>query len=128
MIQRRAAVGEAFNIGDAKPPTQVEMVEKMAKVSGRRRLAGRRPRRRHHFPRRHRHGRHFYFREYFDLPPIAMNIGKVKRVLKMNLTPFETRPKETCRWYVRNHKPRTSGFEFGDKLLALAKTRSPASM
>jgi dTDP-D-glucose 4,6-dehydratase len=57
-----------------------------------------------------------------------MNIGKVTRMLKMKLTPFEVGLKETYRWYQRNHKPRTSGFEFDDRLLALAKTGSPASV
>ena len=46
------------------------------------------------------------------------------RVLKMKLTPFETGLKETYKWYVRNHKPRSTGFEFDDKVLALAKTGS----
>ena len=36
--------------------------------------------------------------EYFDLPPITMNIGKVTRMLKMKLTPFETGLKETYKW------------------------------
>jgi len=70
----------------------------------------------------------YYFGEYFDLPPITENLGKVTRVLKMKLTPFDIGLKETWRWYVRNHKPRTAGFEFDDKLLALAKTVSPASV
>src|SRR5512140_2321026 len=33
-IEEPRAVGEAFNIGDAKPLTQVEVVEKFAKVAG----------------------------------------------------------------------------------------------
>jgi len=70
----------------------------------------------------------FYFGEYYDLPPITENIGKVTRVLKMKLTPFEVGLKETYRWYVRNHKPRTAGFEFDDKVLAFAKTGSALSV
>jgi len=70
----------------------------------------------------------FYFGEYFDMPPITENIGKVTRLLKMKLTPFDVGLKETYRWYVRNHKPRTSGFDFDDKLLAGAKSGSPASV
>ena len=38
-----------------------------------------------------------------------MNIGKVTRMLKMKLTPFDVGLKETYRWYARNHKPRTAG-------------------
>jgi hypothetical protein len=70
----------------------------------------------------------FYFGEYYDLPPITENIGKVTRVLKMKLTPFEVGLKETFKWYVRNHKPRTAGFEFDDKVLALVKAGSPLSV
>jgi hypothetical protein len=70
----------------------------------------------------------FYFGEYYDLPPITENIGKVTRVLKMKLTPFEVGLKETYKWYLRNHKPRTAGFEFDDKVLALAKAGSAISV
>jgi hypothetical protein len=45
----------------------------------------------------------------------------VARILKLKPTPFEVGLKETYRWYTRNHKPRTVGFEFDDKLLALVK-------
>jgi hypothetical protein len=43
-------------------------------------------------------------------------------------TPFEVGLKETYRWYNRNHKPRTASFEFDDKLLATAKSNSPAGV
>ncbi len=46
----------------------------------------------------------------------------------MKLTPFDAGLKETYRWYTRNHKARTGGFDFDDKVLALAKTGSPASV
>jgi dTDP-D-glucose 4,6-dehydratase len=49
-------------------------------------------------------------------------------MLKVPMTPFETGLKEAYRWYTRNHKPRTAGFEFDDKLLAMARTQSPASV
>jgi hypothetical protein len=70
----------------------------------------------------------YYFGEYLDVPPITENMGKVPRVLKVKMTPFETGLKEAWRWYVRNHKPRTAGFEFDDRLIALARTGSPASV
>ena len=50
------------------------------------------------------------------------------RVLKMKLTPFDAGLKETYRWYTRNHRPRTSGFDFDDKLLAMAKAGSTANV
>ena len=49
-------------------------------------------------------------------------------MLKMKLTPFETGLKETYKWYTRNHKSRTAGFDFDDKVLVLAKAGSPASV
>ena len=127
-MEEPRAAGEAFNIGDTKPLTQVEVVEKMAKVAGADVVLARVPRDVIVSLGGSVMEEPYYFGEYFDLPPITMNIGKVTRMLKMKLTPFEVGLKETHRWYMRNHKPRTSGFEFDDKLLALAKTGSPASV
>ncbi len=122
------AVGEAFNIGDTKPVTQVELAEKLAKVANVEPTLVRVPRDVIQQAGGNAMDEPFYFGEYFDLPPITMNIGKVTRVLKMKLTPFEAGLKDTYKWYTRNHKPRTAGFEFDDKVLALAKTGSPASV
>jgi nucleoside-diphosphate-sugar epimerase len=127
MVEPRA-VGEAFNIGDTKPLTQVEVVEKLAKASNTEANLARVPRDVIQQTGGNVMEEPYYFGEYFDLPPITMNIGKVTRVLKMKLTPFDVGLKETYRWYTRNHKARTAGFEFDDKLLALAKTGSPASV
>jgi 2'-hydroxyisoflavone reductase len=127
-MEEPRAAGEAFNIGDTKPLTQVEVVEKMAKVAGADVVLARVPRDVIVSLGGSVMEEPYYFGEYFDLPPITMNIGKVTRMLKMKLTPFEVGLKETYRWYMRNHKPRTSGFEFDDTLLALAKTGSPASV
>jgi len=122
------AVGEAFNIGDTKPLTQVETVERFAKVAGVDPTLVRIPRDQILAAGGNAMEEPYYFGEYFDLPPITMNIGKVTRVLKMKLTPFDAGLKETYRWYTRNHKARTAGFEFDDKLLSLSKTGSPASV
>ena len=127
-MEEPRAVGEAFNIGDAKPVTQVELVEKLARAANVEPALARVPRDSIQQAGGNAMEEPFYFGEYFDLPPITENIGKVTRMLKVQMTPFETGLKETYRWYTRNHKPRTAGFEFDDKLLALAKTGSPASV
>jgi nucleoside-diphosphate-sugar epimerase len=122
------AEGEAFNIGDTKPLTQVEVVEKLARVANTEATLVRVPRDVIQQAGGNAMNEPYYFGEYFDLPPITMNIGKVTRVLKMKLTPFEVGLKDTYRWYTRNHKPRTAGFEFDDKVLSSVKASSPASV
>jgi 2'-hydroxyisoflavone reductase len=122
------AIGEAFNIGDPKPVTQAELVEKLARAANQEATLVRVPRDIIAQAGGNSMEEPFYFGEYYDIPPITENIGKVTRVLKMKLTPFETGLKETYRWYMRNHKPRAAGFEFDDKVLALVKSGSPASV
>ena len=89
-MEEPRAVGEAFNIGDPKP----------RHAGGTGGEAGARP---PTWSRRwcacratssqqaggNAMDEPYYFGEYFDLPPITENIGKVTRVLKMKLTPFE---------------------------------------
>jgi len=87
----------AFNMGDPKPLTQVELVEKLAKVANVEPTLVARAARRHRASRRNVFNDPLYFGEYYDLPPITENIGKVTRVLKMKLTPFEAGLKETYR-------------------------------
>jgi len=122
------AEGEAFNIGDPKPLTQVELVEKLARVPNVEPVLARIPRDVIGQAGGNAMEEPYYFGEYLDLPPISMNIGKVTRVLKMKLTPFEVGLKETYAWYRRNHKPRTASFEFDDRLLGMSRTGSPASV
>jgi 2'-hydroxyisoflavone reductase len=122
------AVGEAFNIGDPKPVTQAELVERLGKAANVEPTLVRVPRDVIAQAGGNAMEEPYYFGEYFDLAPITENIGKVTRMLKMKLTPIETGFKETWRWYLRNHKPRTAGFEFDDRVLAMARTGSPASV
>jgi len=122
------AVGEAFNIADPKPITQVEFAEKLAKAAGLDANLVRVPRDVIAQAGGNAMDEPYYFGEYLDLPPITENIGKVTRVLKMKLTPFDVGLKETFKWYTRNHRPRSSGFDFDDKVLAMAKAGSPASV
>jgi 2'-hydroxyisoflavone reductase len=122
------AVGEAFNIGDPKPVTQAELVERLAKAANLEATLVRVPRDIIAQAGGNAMEEPYYFGEYFDLPPITEYIGKVTRVLKMKQTPFDVGLKETYRWYTRNHKPRTAGFEFDDKVLAMAKAGSTANV
>jgi len=122
------AEGEAFNIGDPRPLTQVEFVEKLAKAANVEPTLVRIPRDIIAQAGGNAMAEPFYFGEYYDVPPITEHIGKVRRLLKMTLTPYEAGLRETYRWYTRNHKPRTAGFEFDDKLLGMVRAASPASV
>jgi 2'-hydroxyisoflavone reductase len=127
-LEEPRAVGEAFNIGDPKPVTQFELVEKLAKVAGTEANLVRVPRDVIVQAGGNAMDEPYYFGEYLDMPPITENIGKTTRVLKMKLTPLDAGLKETYRWYTRNHKARTAGFDFDDRVLAMAKAGSPASV
>jgi 2'-hydroxyisoflavone reductase len=127
MTEPRAA-GEAFNIGDSKPLTQTELVEKLARIANVEPVMVRVPRDIISSAGGNAMDEPYYFGEYLDVPPITENMGKAQRVLKMKLTPFDAGLKETYRWYVRNHKPRTAGFEFDDRVMAMVRTGSPASV
>ena len=122
------AIGEAFNIADPKPLTQVEFVDRLAKIAGVEPVLVRVPRDLIQQAGGNAMDEPYYFGEYLDVPPITENIGKVTRVLKMKLTPYDVGLKDTYRWCTRNHRPRTPGFDFDDKLLAMVKTGSPASV
>jgi nucleoside-diphosphate-sugar epimerase len=127
MVEPRA-IGEAFNIGDPKPLTQVEVVERLGKAANVEPSVVRIPRDAIAQAGGSAMDEPYYFGEYFDLPPITENIGKVTRMLKIKPTPFDVGLKETYRWYVRNHRGRTASFEFDDKLLGMARAGSPASV
>ena len=120
-IEEPRAVGEAFNIGDAKPITQVEFAERLGRAANVDVTLVRVPRDIIQQAGGNAMVEPFYFGEYLDLPPITENIGKVARILKLKPTPFDVGLKETYRWHTRNHKPRTSSFELDDKLLAMVK-------
>jgi nucleoside-diphosphate-sugar epimerase len=127
-MEEPRAEGEAFNIGESKPLTQVEVVERLAKAAGADPALVRIPRDAIAQTGGNAMSEPYYFGEYFDLPPITENMGKVARILKVKTTPFDAGLKETYRWYLRNHKPRTASFEFDDRLLAMTRTGSTASV
>ena len=127
-MEEPRAEGEAFNIGESKPLTQVEVVERLAKAAGADPALVRIPRDAIIQAGGNAMYPPYYFGEYFDLPPITENMGKVARILKVKTTPFDIGLKETYRWYLRNHKPRTAGFEFDDRLLSMSRTGSTASV
>lgn len=117
-----AAVGEAFNIANPKPLTQVEAVRAMAQAAGKKPELVRVPRERIAAAGGNAMADPMYFGEYLDVPPITQNVTKLHRVLGVKPVAFETGLRETYRWYLRQPR-RKLDFRFEDRLVASAGVR-----
>jgi nucleoside-diphosphate-sugar epimerase len=124
-ISEPHAVGNAFNVANARPVTQLELVQALGDVCGKTPELVRLPRSRIIHLGGNFMGPNLYFGMYFDLPPITMVIAKAQRVLKFQPTPFTDGLRETYRWYLRHHEKNSSNYAFEDKLIALAPTIPP---
>lgn len=113
------AVGEAFNLGNEKPLTQSEVVRAFGKAAGKNPVLRPIPRERILEAGGNPMGEPAYFGVYFDVPPITQVVTKVKRMLKVQPTPFDKGLKETYRWYLRQKRQKVD-YGFEDKLLAMA--------
>jgi nucleoside-diphosphate-sugar epimerase len=120
-IEHPGAAGEAFNIGNERPLTQVEMVRAMAAAAGKKASMVRVPRDRINEAGGNVFGDPMYFGVYFDMPPITENVTKVARVLGVKPTPFDEGLRETYRKYLRNNKKNRLDFSFEDRLMAFAQ-------
>ena len=120
-IEVPTAAGQAFNIGNSRAVTQVEFVEALGKVAGRKPTLVRVPRESITQAGGNAMGEPMYFGEYLDLPPITEKVTKFPRVLGVEITPFEKGLQETYRWYTRNAARGDLDFPFEDRLLAAGK-------
>ncbi|HCC56612.1 MAG TPA: NAD-dependent dehydratase, partial [Solibacterales bacterium] len=117
-------IGHAFNIGNERPITQLELVQALARAGNKKPQIARVPRERIIESGGNPMGDPAYFGHYLDVPPITEAIGKVKRMLKLTPTPFDEGLKETYRWYLRNFKSPRLKSDFEDKLIALGAESS----
>jgi len=122
------AIGHAFNIANARPLSQMEVVEALAK-------ACKKPVKFVRIPREyilraggHPMGPKLYFGFYLDNPPITQVTAKAQRVLKFKPADFATGLKETYKWYLRHNHSGKRDYEFEDKLLANAPIMIPAKV
>ena len=127
-IEHPGTAGEAFNIGNERPVTQVEMVRAMATAAGKKAQMVRVPRDRINESGGSVFGEPAYFGTYLDLPPITENVTKVARVLGVKPTPFDQGLRETYRWYMRNGRKNRIDFTFEDRLLAFAQPAETAGL
>jgi 2'-hydroxyisoflavone reductase len=120
-LAKHTAPGRAFNVADDKPLTQVEVVNEFAKAMGKQASIVRVPREIIARNGGNAFTEPLYFGEYYDLPPITEAVGRVRRVLNVNMTPFATGLKETYKWYLRHGEQRTLDFSFEDRVIRQAK-------
>ena len=111
------ALGQAFNIGNRRSVTQIELVRLLARVAEKRPDLVPVPRERIEALGGNPMGDPLYFGFYFDLPPITEDVAKVERVLGIRPTGFETGLAETYRWYLRHHDRLKIDYSFEDQLL-----------
>jgi nucleoside-diphosphate-sugar epimerase len=116
-LEKNTAPGRAFNVAYDKALTQVDVVHAFASAAGREAELVRVPRALIARAGGNAFAEPFYFGEYYDLPPITMVIGRVKRVFNMNLTPFAEGLKETYKAYFRHGGSRKADFRLEDELI-----------
>jgi nucleoside-diphosphate-sugar epimerase len=119
------AAGHAFNVANAKPVTQFDLVHLLAEVAGKQAHLVRIPRPKIQQLGGHPMGPNLYFGMYFDMPAITQVINKAQRVLKFQATDFKEGLKETYKWYLRHHQKDSSNYAFEDKLIANAPPYIP---
>jgi 2'-hydroxyisoflavone reductase len=125
-IDEPAAVGHAFNIANARPLSQAEVVEAFAKISKKPVKFVRIPREYIMRTGGHPMGPKLYFGMYFDVPPITLVTAKAQRVLKLKTSDFLEGLQETYRWYLRHNGFPKQDYTFEDTLLANAPVLVPA--
>jgi 2'-hydroxyisoflavone reductase len=122
------AIGHAFNIANARPLSQIEVVEAFAKACNKPVKFVRIPREYILRAGGHPMGPKLYFGHYLDNPPITQVTAKAQRVLKFKPAEFGAGLKETYKWYLRHNEFGKQDYEFEDKLLATAPVMIPAKV
>lgn len=99
------AVGQAYNIADPGPITQLEAVRAFARAAGRDPRLVFLPRARIEALGGKVFESPLYFGEYYDLPSITIRIDKARRDLGFEPTPFDAGLAETYQWYLKQPRP-----------------------
>jgi nucleoside-diphosphate-sugar epimerase len=113
------AVGQAFNIANERPVTQLEVVRALAAAAGKEARPVFIPRAKITEAGGQTLGPNLYFGVYFDMPPITVDISKARRLLGFQPTDFRTGLTETYEWYLQQPATRPD-YRFEDRLLPLA--------
>lgn len=124
VLEAPGVCGHAFNIANARPLTQCEVIDAFARAAGKPGEVVRVPRERIIRAGGHPMGPLLYFGNHFDVPPITTIISKAQRVIGFKPTSFDVGLKETYRWYLRHHKRVPQDYSFEDSLLSRARMAS----
>ncbi|MBI3693335.1 MAG: NAD-dependent epimerase/dehydratase family protein [Acidobacteria bacterium] len=114
-----AAVGQAYNIANPAPLTQVEAVRAFAAAAGREARLVFVPRAKIQAAGGNVFEPPFYFGQYYDLPGITESIDKARRDLGFEPTPFDKGLAETYQWYLARSRAEEPDFPFEDRLLEM---------
>jgi 2'-hydroxyisoflavone reductase len=112
------AIGQAYNIANPAPVTQVEAVQALAAAAGREARLVFLPRARIQAAGGNIFEPPFYFGQYFDLPGITESVEKARRDLGCDPTPFAAGLAETYRCYLSRPDQPAPDFSFEDRLVA----------
>jgi 2'-hydroxyisoflavone reductase len=121
-IEEPSAVGEAFNVGNREPISQLDLVYALAAAAGKSPEIVYVPREIIQAEGGHLMMDPLYFAVYFDVPPITMLIDKATEHLHFEPTEFSEGLRTTFEWYLQSGSRRTDlDFSFEDRLIELAR-------
>jgi nucleoside-diphosphate-sugar epimerase len=111
------AIGRAYNLAGYPPITQVEYLQLLAHVAGRRADLVHIPRAQIERVGGQLFAAPYYFGVYLDIPPIVVQNERARTELGLELTPLEDGLRETYRWYREQARP-TLDVAWEDRLLS----------
>ena len=114
------AIGHAYQLGNYPAITQIEFVELLARVAGRKANLVYIPRAVIQQAGGDLFAPPLYFGAYLDVPPITIRPDAVRDELGIELTPLEQGLRETLRWYQQQDRPQPD-YSWEDRLLVAAR-------
>ena len=114
------ANGQAYNLGNYPAISQLDFVELLASVAGKRAELVHVPRERIVEAGGGLLQPPFYYGVFLDIPPITVRPDRARADLGLELTPLEDGLRETYLWYEDQRRPQPD-FSWEDRLLAAAR-------
>lgn len=111
-----AAIGRAYNLATQPTVTQIEFIELLARIAGRKANLVNVPRDLIQRSGGELFAPPLYFGVYLDVPPIEVSAGRVRSELGLGLAPLEDGLREAYRWYEQQQRPKPD-FSWEDRLL-----------